>query len=201
MSLELVEIECPYSLRYTDCLKKENGVLSLKNITCLLLSMQLAVAGLRWCDFVVWTSVGSPSVVRVYFNQEFWVPVEKKLLTFYQDVYSPEYFGMRLPRDIVALDFGDIKSVFDNLSAFQLSLAWTCYHTDCNTRTYIYIYTYIHIYLIYIYNTAGRNESNIGLYNMWQNGIFSAYYSVKKLSMNILYLLFLKSDGMKHVIG
>ena len=30
MSLGLVEIECPYSLRNTDCLKEENGVISLK---------------------------------------------------------------------------------------------------------------------------------------------------------------------------
>ena len=80
MSLGLVEIECPYSLRNTDCLKEENGVLSLKKITCLLLSMQLAVTGLRLCDFVVWISVGSPFVVRVYFNQEFCVPVDKNLL-------------------------------------------------------------------------------------------------------------------------
>ena len=58
MSLGLVEIECPYSLRNTDSLIDENGVLSLKKNTCLLLSMQLAITGLRWCDFVVWTSVG-----------------------------------------------------------------------------------------------------------------------------------------------
>ena len=39
-------------------------------------------AGSNWIElvrFVVWTAVGSPFVVglRVYFNQEFWVPVEK----------------------------------------------------------------------------------------------------------------------------
>ena len=80
------------ALRNTVCLKEENEVRPTINekIMCILLSMQLAVTGLRWCDFVqLWTSVGSPFVVRVFFNHEFWVPVEKKLLTFYQNGYLP----------------------------------------------------------------------------------------------------------------
>ena len=106
MSLGLVEIECPYSLRNTDCLKEKNGVLSLKKHVPIIIN----AAGSNWIGVVRFCCLdfcGSPFVVRVYYNKELWVPVEK-IIIFYQDVYLPWYFGMRLPRDLVALDLGDI---------------------------------------------------------------------------------------------
>ena len=77
MSLGLVEIECPYSLRNTDCLIEDNGVLSLKKHVPIIIN----AAGSNWIEVVRFCFVdfcGSSFVVRVYFNKElFWVAVEK----------------------------------------------------------------------------------------------------------------------------
>ena len=83
------------------CLEWREGDLKLKtrHRYCYQVQMQLAVTGLKWCDFVVWSSV-SYTVDRVLFDHTFWNATKPKLLNFYHKELSPEFFEMRIPRNL-----------------------------------------------------------------------------------------------------
>ena len=113
----LVEIKCPYILqahsvkKFDDCLnsaqvkrfclERVNQELHLKHNHeyYYQVQMQLGVTGLKWCDFVVW-SPKDIFVERISFDSEFWGQVKCKLVEFHHSRICPEYFEMRLPREL-----------------------------------------------------------------------------------------------------
>lgn len=117
----LIEVKCPYVLRKTSpaCGKEQLTKKQINNLCCQILGdgtlrlkrehkyfyqvqMQMAVCEKKFCDFVVWSKQGL-SVERILPDQDFWKYTAPKLVRFHQDYLVPEYFMMRLPRDLPPL--------------------------------------------------------------------------------------------------
>ena len=100
----LLEIKCPYKYRNETPLKAAensdfccvlaNGKLKLKTSHNYFYQVQgqMAIAGMSWCDFYVWTLKGT-SIERIYFDKDFWESVVEKLNVFYFDNIIPELFS------------------------------------------------------------------------------------------------------------
>lgn len=58
---------------------------------------QMALTGMKWCDFVIWT-LGGISVERIVFSDECWENMFPKLKDFYQNVVLLELFSRRVQR-------------------------------------------------------------------------------------------------------
>ena len=111
----LLEIKCPKLLEDIDvhdflcklskkqlsnfCLAKTDGQIYLKKEHPYFyqIQMQLACTGLKWCDFVLWSSK-SYFVERVLFDSKFWMEIKTKLLRFHHNELCPEIFEMKTPR-------------------------------------------------------------------------------------------------------
>ena len=100
----IVEYKCPYSLAQMN-LTPSQGCTASKTYFCSLKdgSVQLkrkhdyfyqvqgtiAITGLAWCDFVVWTPQGI-SVERIAADKHFWEGLKDILLLFYHKALLPE---------------------------------------------------------------------------------------------------------------
>ena len=60
---------------------------------------QLALTGLEWCDFVIWT-LGGISVERIYFDADHWENLTSKLVFYYTKFMLPELFSRRVQRSL-----------------------------------------------------------------------------------------------------
>lgn len=85
----LLEIKCPSmstrrSLEELPYLEEVNGKLQLKRSDRYYyqIQMQLAVTGLEWCDFFVW-SVDACHLETINFDQNFWNGVKNAVDTFF----------------------------------------------------------------------------------------------------------------------
>ena len=87
------------------CLVKENDIIMMKQKHPYFsqIQMQMGVTGLKFCDFVVWSSKET-FVTRVRFDDTFWLIMKEKLLTFHHSYLCPELFEMRLPRELSAME-------------------------------------------------------------------------------------------------
>lgn len=55
------------------------------------------------CDFIVWLSVE-----HINFDQTFWKNTFSRLESFHRGYLVPEYFLMRIPRELETLKLSDI---------------------------------------------------------------------------------------------
>lgn len=122
---KLLEIKCPYSLRYHDpnkfetvipqkrmssfCLKRNQmGEIMLKTEHEYYdqVQMCMGMTETKECDFFMWSEKGYISIT-VPFNEERWKMI-KKSLDFFQWKYQiPEYFLMRTVRNLVPIDIDE----------------------------------------------------------------------------------------------
>lgn len=96
----LLEIKCPYKYRNNTpeevagnadfCLEVRNGELHLKKEHAYYYQVigQMAVAGIAWCDFVVFTNKGL-FVERIDFDHTVWATIVPKLAQFYINFAIP----------------------------------------------------------------------------------------------------------------
>lgn len=59
-----------------------------------------------WCDFVVWSPHGM-HIQRIPFNPNFIIEIAQKASDFHQNILTPEYFEMRVPRQLIPFDLSD----------------------------------------------------------------------------------------------
>nr|XP_022300975.1 uncharacterized protein LOC111109184 [Crassostrea virginica] len=82
----LLEIKCPDTddLSNVKCLREDNGQLRLKTNDNYYyqIQMQMAVTGLKWCDFYVWLDNDS-HLETIDFDEEFWQKAKDKLDLFF----------------------------------------------------------------------------------------------------------------------
>ena len=85
----LLEIKCPVN-RLSECLyltRDENGVKLKENHNYYYqVMMQLAVTGLQWCHFFVWTPEES-HLELIVFNEDKWQEMKDKIDIFFFDHY------------------------------------------------------------------------------------------------------------------
>ena len=62
------------------------------------IQLQLLTTGLPFCDFVMHTPKGPPSIQRITPNVFFPDGLRKNISAFWHKVFIPEYFEMRVPR-------------------------------------------------------------------------------------------------------
>lgn len=70
---------------------------------------QMAITERKWCDFVIWTSKAY-HVERIKYDANFIEPLLKHISNFHQNVLAPEYFEMRIPRDLKPFNLKPKKS-------------------------------------------------------------------------------------------
>ena len=105
----ILEIKCPYSVRNSTveeacnstsfyCRKDTDGIhLHQKHNYHYQVQGQMAVLGVEWCDFVVWT-LKDFTVERISFDPEFWKnQCLPQLLSFYTNVMLPDLVYPRYP--------------------------------------------------------------------------------------------------------
>jgi exodeoxyribonuclease (lambda-induced) len=108
----IIEVKCPYTIRFEDPnnwaskknspLKVVNGELQLsrKHNYYFQVVMQLFVTQRQWCDFFVYTTVGT-FTERIFWNPEsieIWKTMKEKLETFWIEDLAPEIVDSRLGR-------------------------------------------------------------------------------------------------------
>ncbi|KAK4885293.1 hypothetical protein RN001_001564 [Aquatica leii] len=105
-----LEIKCPYVLKdmnlqmyaskKNSCLTIVNGDINLdKNHSYFYqIQMQMKIANLPFCDFVVW-SAQEIFLERIYFNEDFWAAEYLKALDFHKKVILPELLGRYYTND------------------------------------------------------------------------------------------------------
>ena len=116
----LLEIKCPLLLKDHDvcdfkmvltptqqntfCLESEGTVIRLKKSHAYFyqVQMQMAIMNLKWCDFVVWSAKGL-IVLKIEFEPEFWDEIQPKLINFQHSQICPEFFEMRICRNLPPL--------------------------------------------------------------------------------------------------
>jgi hypothetical protein len=110
----LLEIKCPYKYRnmspteaaqYNDfCLEIIDGQLHLKKSHNYYYQVtgQMALAGVNWCDFVVYTNKGL-FVKRIYFDKILWQNMFTKLAQFYINVAVPYLKGTGSTNQVLPL--------------------------------------------------------------------------------------------------
>ena len=64
--------------------------------------MQMDVTGLKFCDFVVWSSKET-FVTRIKFDEKFWSAMKENLIRFHHLYLCPELYKMRIPRELHVL--------------------------------------------------------------------------------------------------
>ena len=63
----------------------------------------MGVTGLKFCDFVVWSSKET-FVTHVRFDCGIWSTMKDKLLNFHHSYLCPELFEMRIPRELSVVE-------------------------------------------------------------------------------------------------
>jgi len=64
------------------------------------IQLQLAITGLKWCDFVLWSPIGKPNIERICRDDQLIVMMIGNLTNLWQKVVGPEMFEMRVPRKL-----------------------------------------------------------------------------------------------------
>lgn len=116
----ILEIKCPMTLQKCHpgdaarmlskkqmsafCCAELGGTLKLKQTHPYYyqVQMQMAVCGVLWCDFTLWSQQGL-YIDRVHYNSDFWETTAAKLTDVYQSVIIPEFFEMRVPRRLLPI--------------------------------------------------------------------------------------------------
>ena len=80
----------------------ENSVLSLKpnHSYYFQIQLQLAITDRHWCDFVLWSPVGKPSIERIRRDDQRISNMIRNLKALWHRVIAPELFEMRVPRKL-----------------------------------------------------------------------------------------------------
>ena len=117
----LLEIKCPKILENKSvsdfsktltakqmqqfCLQDVDGIISLKRKHSYFsqIQMQMGVTGLKFCDFVVWSSKET-FVTRIRFDSAVWSAMKEKLIKFHHSYLCPELFEMRIPRELSVVE-------------------------------------------------------------------------------------------------
>ena len=116
----IVEVKCLKALRTQTvkgwiasgipsnaCVKLIEGKLELKrgHSYFFQVHLQLLMTQAHYCDFVLHSKIGPPNIERIYSN----VAVQKRIVSgvhaFWYRVFLPEYFLMRVPRELLPIMF------------------------------------------------------------------------------------------------
>ena len=65
--------------------------------------LQLLVTKAKYCDFVLFSSKGPPSIQRIYSDTELQNRIAHNTKLFWSKVFIPEYFLMRVPRGLLPI--------------------------------------------------------------------------------------------------
>ena len=104
--LELIEKIEKHQLSTTligrQCFKLVDGKLILKvnHKFYYQTQLQMLVTGLPFCDFVLHTPKGPPSIQRIQQDIPFQMEMARNISVFWKKVFIPEYFEMRIPRGL-----------------------------------------------------------------------------------------------------
>lgn len=106
----LLEIKCPFSLNGINVSKMEvDDIMNMNNKNFCLINTdagptlnhnhkyyaqvqgEMAIMGLPWCDFVVWTGASQNNICidRIYFDADFVANMMPKLVEFYMNFIYP----------------------------------------------------------------------------------------------------------------
>ncbi|KAE8743394.1 hypothetical protein FOCC_FOCC010999, partial [Frankliniella occidentalis] len=100
--IKVLEIKCPYSLQDVKKLqtfyltRNYNGHIKLKEDTIYYdqVQMEMALTGVHFCDFVVWSKKGLLTI-PISFNHSAWANLYPKLEKFHWEYMAVEYFARR----------------------------------------------------------------------------------------------------------
>uniref|UniRef100_A0A7M5X4X3 YqaJ viral recombinase domain-containing protein n=1 Tax=Clytia hemisphaerica TaxID=252671 RepID=A0A7M5X4X3_9CNID len=102
---DIVNEECPKAEVARQCFKLSDGKLVLKkcHMYYYQIQLQLLITETDFCDFILYCYKGPSHVERILPDLE----LQQKIITntrlFWEKVYIPEYFLMRVPRDLLPL--------------------------------------------------------------------------------------------------
>ena len=90
---------------YSACFARptsKNATLELKTTHAYYfqIQFQLAVTGLKWCDFVLWSPIGKPNIERVRRDDQHIDGMIANVTSLWHHVIAPEIFEMRVPRKL-----------------------------------------------------------------------------------------------------
>ena len=71
------------------------------------IQLQLLITGTEYCDFVLYCDKGPPSIERILPDLELQQRIVVSTRLFWEKVFIPEYFLMRIPRDLLPIVLGE----------------------------------------------------------------------------------------------
>ena len=102
----IVAKNCPINEIKRQCFDVKNGQLVLKKshtYTFYQVQLQLLVTNGDYCDFVLYSAVGPPSIERIYPDMELQKRIVDSTKLFWEKVFLPEYFLMRVPKGLLPI--------------------------------------------------------------------------------------------------
>ena len=65
------------------------------------IQLQLLITEARFCDFVLYSAKGPVSIERIYPDSKLQTRIFESTQSFWEKVFIPKYFLMRVPRDLL----------------------------------------------------------------------------------------------------
>lgn len=95
--------ECLKSEVARQCFKIEDGQLILKRTHSYYyqIQLQLLITEASFCDFMLYSKKGPSSIERIFPDTDFQERIVESTRLFWEKVFIPEYFFMRVPRDLL----------------------------------------------------------------------------------------------------
>eukprot|EP00111_Clytia_hemisphaerica_P012642 TCONS_00037184-protein len=84
----------------------EKLVLKKSHMYFFQIQLQLLVTGTGYCDFVLNSDKGPNSIERILPDSELQQRIIESTRLFWEKVYIPEYFLMRIPKDLLPIVLG-----------------------------------------------------------------------------------------------
>ena len=92
---------------YSACFRRptSEGTLELKteHAYYFQIQFQLAITGLQWCDFVMWSPIGKPNIERIRRDDMLIKNMMTNVTSLWHKVLAVEIFEMRVPRKLFPL--------------------------------------------------------------------------------------------------
>ena len=97
---------------YSACFSRptsENSTLELKthHAYYFQIQLQLAITGLEWCDFALWSSLGKPNIERIRRDEQLITNMIGNITSLWRRVIAPELFEIRVPRKLFPIILED----------------------------------------------------------------------------------------------
>ena len=102
---DIVNGECSKAEVKRQCfdVSDEKLVLKKSHMYYYQIQLQLLITEIDFCDFILYSDKGPSNIERIFPDLDIQLRIIESTRLFWENMYIPEYFLMRVPRDLLPL--------------------------------------------------------------------------------------------------